>query len=210
MILTRSLGPKKYKSLKINQGKKSILRAFLSYDIGEPAFLQRVQSLQNELRGTGADLKLVNSKILHFTIRFLGEIDEADKLQIIDALRGKVENFELDLVFQGIGSFPDERRISVIWIGIDPQSASKLEIQAAKVNSLLETIPALKNERPEKFSPHVTIARVRSGKNKEQLVEFIHENKRKDLGSSKIRNLRLKLSHLTPAGPEYSDLHVFE
>jgi RNA 2',3'-cyclic 3'-phosphodiesterase len=186
------------------------LRAFLSYDISDPAFLQRVQGLQSDLKGTGADLKLVDSRILHFTIRFLGEIDDTDKLQIINSLRGKIENFDLDLVFQGIGSFPDEKRISVIWIGIDPQSASQLEIQSAKVNSLLEAIPALKNEKPEKFSPHVTIARVRSGKNKDQLVDFIHVNKRKDFGSSKIRNLRLKLSHLTPAGPEYSDLHVFE
>jgi 2'-5' RNA ligase len=147
---------------------------------------------------------------MHFTIRFLGEIDETDKLHIIEVLKGKVENFAVDLRFQGIGSFPDERRISVVWVGIDPMSASSLEEQASSVNSLLQAVPTLKNIDSEKFSPHVTIARVRSGRNKDKLVDFIHVNKTKDFGTSQIRNLRLKLSQLTPAGPEYSDLHVFE
>ena len=188
----------------------TVLRAFLSYDIAEPAFLETVQSLQHDLKATGADLKLVNPQILHFTIRFLGEIDETDKLQIIDALKGKVENFGVDLRFLGIGAFPDERRISVIWVGIDPASATNLETQASGVNSLLLVVPTLKNVDSAKFNPHVTIARVRSGRSKDNLVNFIHENKTKDFGTSQIRNLRLKLSHLTPAGPEYSDLHVFE
>ena len=186
------------------------MRAFLSYDITDPIFLEKVQSLQNELKSTEADLKLVNAGILHFTIRFLGEIDETDKLQIVDALRGKVENFELELVFRGVGSFPDERRISVIWIGIDPASASRLEKQAKLVNSLLESVHTLKSDESERFSPHVTISRVRSGKNKDKLVSFIHEHINQEIGSVKIKNLRLKLSHLTPSGPEYSDLHVFE
>ncbi|MDA4130227.1 MAG: RNA 2',3'-cyclic phosphodiesterase [Thaumarchaeota archaeon] len=186
------------------------MRAFLSYDISEPAFVRGVQELQNDLKRTGADLKLVNSNILHFTVRFLGEIDETDKSQIIEALRGKVKNFEVDLKFQGCGAFPDERRISVIWIGIDPASASRLEAQASLVNSLLKPIRTLKEDGSERFSPHVTIARVRSGRNKEELVSFIRENKERDFGTSKIRNLRLKLSQLTPSGPEYTDLHVFE
>ncbi|MDA4111622.1 MAG: RNA 2',3'-cyclic phosphodiesterase [Thaumarchaeota archaeon] len=186
------------------------MRAFLSYDIVDPVFLEKVSHLQNELKSTGADLKLVNADILHFTIRFLGEIDEEDKLQIVNALRGKVENFELDLVFRGIGAFPDERRISVIWIGLDPSSASTLEKQALTVNSLLKTVQVGGSSDPERFSPHVTIARVRSGRNKDRLVSFIYEHKNQELGSAKIKNLRLKLSHLTPSGPEYSDLHVFE
>ena len=186
------------------------MRAFLSYDISDSTFLQRVQGLQQDLKGTGADLKLVSPQILHFTIRFLGEIDETDKFQIIDALKGKVENFAVDLRFQGIGAFPDERRISVIWVGIDSGSATSIESQAFNVNSLLQTVPTLKNIDSKKFSPHVTLARVRSGRSKDRLVDFIHENKTKDFGTSQIRNLRLKLSLLTPAGPEYSDLHVFE
>lgn len=187
------------------------MRAFLSYDIDDTGFIEQIQDLQQKLSSTGADLKLVNPKLLHFTIRFLGEIDEGDKDQIISALKGRVEDFELTASFRGIGTFPDERRISVVWIGIDPSSRKQLEEQALAINSVLEKTNSLrKNDREERFSPHVTIARVKSGRNKESLVNFVREHKNQEYGVMKIRNLRLKLSHLTPAGPEYSDLHVFE
>jgi RNA 2',3'-cyclic 3'-phosphodiesterase len=186
------------------------LRAFLSYDVEDPSLITRVRSLQHELDLTGADLKLVDPELLHFTIRFLGEIEEEDKSQIVSVLRGNVENFDLDLTFRGLGTFPNERRISVVWVGIDPSSGEKLEKQARTVNSLLESIGTLHRDSSDKFSPHITIARVRSGRNKEQLVDFIGSHKNDELGATKIGSLRLKLSHLTPAGPEYFDLHVFE
>jgi RNA 2',3'-cyclic 3'-phosphodiesterase len=187
------------------------LRAFLSYDISDPSFLEKVRNLQRDLVRTGADLKLVDSKIMHFTIRFLGEIDETDKQEIIKNLKGKVENFELELAFRGLGVFPDERRMSVVWVGIDPASGAQLEKQAALVNELLKSVHTLRiDDKSERFSPHVTIARVKSGRNKEKLADFIRQNRNQELGSIRIKNLRLKLSHLTPAGPEYSDLHIFE
>src|ERR1700733_14318369 len=110
-------------------------------------FLEKVKRLQADLKSTGADLKIVNPDILHFTIRFLGEIEETDKDEIIDTLRGKVENFELDLAFRGVGTFPDEKRISVLWIGIDSKSAAILEKQANEINRLLAVVPVMKNEK---------------------------------------------------------------
>ena len=186
------------------------MRAFLSYDISEPPFIERVRSLQSDLTKTGADLKLVNPSILHFTIHFLGEIDEIDKRQIIDSLNGHVNGFEAKISFRGMGAFPDVRRFSVVWLGIDQASTRLLEEQSRIVSELLKPIGTLRKENEERFSPHVTIARVRSGRNKEKLAEFIKAHRSNDFGSSEIKNLRLKLSMLTPAGPEYSDLHVFE
>ena len=186
------------------------MRAFLSYDINDASIIESIRNVQKELGSTGADLKLVNPDLLHFTIRFLGEIDETDKDQIISTLRGRVENFELNINFRGLGTFPDERRISVVWIGIDGESEKRLEKQALEVNSLLKSIHALRKVDDERFSPHVTIARVRSGRNKEDLIEFVRENKHREFGSTRIEKLRLKLSTLTPSGPQYSDLHAFE
>jgi RNA 2',3'-cyclic 3'-phosphodiesterase len=186
------------------------LRAFLSYDIDDKAFLERVHNVQKELLSTGADLKLVDTRIMRFTIRFLGEIDETDKSEIISKLRDQVEDFELVISFRGLGTFPDERRISVVWVGIDPDSKVKMEKQALSVNELLKSLPTLSKVDDEKFSPHVTIARVRSGRNKEELVSLVRKNKEIEFGTTRIRHLRLKQSMLTPSGPIYSDLHVFE
>lgn len=186
------------------------MRAFLSYDIEDPSFISSVRRLQRELDLTGAELKLVDPEIMHFTVRFLGEIDEEDERKIISVLKDNVENFELELNFRGTGVFPDERRMSVIWVGIDPASGEKLEKQSLAINKLLESVHTLRKQDSDRFSPHVTIARVRSGKNKDKLVEFIHRHKVEEFGKMEIGNLRLKLSNLTPSGPEYSDLHVFE
>jgi 2'-5' RNA ligase len=182
----------------------------LSYDIDDATFLGKVHDAQNELLSTGADLKLVNPRIMHFTIRFLGEIDETDKSEIISTLRNHVEDFELVISFRGLGTFPDDRRISVVWVGTDSDSSTKMEKQALAVNELLKSVHALGKVDDEKFSPHVTIARVRSGRNKEELVNLVRKYKDIDFGETKIRHLRLKQSVLTPYGPQYSDLHVFE
>ena len=186
------------------------MRAFLSYDIEDSSLITRIRELQRELDLTGADLKLVDPELLHFTIRFLGEIDELDKAAIISALKGRVEDFDIEILFRGVGTFPDERRISVVWIGIDPTSGEKLEEQSKVVNKLLAPLNTLHRDNADRFSPHVTIARVRSGKNKDRLVEFIQNHRTLEFGKTNVKNLRLKLSQLTPAGPEYSDLHVFE
>ena len=182
----------------------------MSYDIDDKAFLERVHNVQMEILSTGADLKLVDPRIMHFTIRFLGDIDETDKSKIVSTLRDKVEDFELVISFRGLGTFPDERRISVVWVGIDSDSRAKMERQALSVNELLRSVPTLSKVDDEKFSPHVTIARVRSGRNKEELIDIVRKNKEIEFGTTRIRHLRLKQSTLTPSGPLYSDLHVFE
>jgi 2'-5' RNA ligase len=186
------------------------MRTFLSYDIDEPSFLNKVREFQKNLLSTGADLKIVRPEILHFTIRFLGEVNEAEKEKIISVLEGNVSPIDVQVKFKGVGTFPSEKRISVIWIGSDEISAKKLSWQAKILNSKLEQeIPSLPRENNERFNPHVTIARMKSGRNKNQLVEFLQQHRDEDFGTAKIEKLRLKLSELTPEGPNYSDLHIF-
>ena len=185
------------------------MRTFLSYDIDGPV-RSKVQSLQQELAASGADLKPVNPAILHFTIRFLGEIDEPQKDKIISALEGKVRPLDIEVTFKGVGAFPNESRISVIWIGIDGNSATIIEESAREINSMLESLGSFHEDSHKEFNPHVTIARVRAGGNKRGLVDFIQLHKSEEFGKSRIGPLRLKLSELMPSGPKYSDIHIFK
>ena len=185
------------------------MRTFLSYDVEDRALSSKIGDLQDKLSATGADLKLVNPEVLHFTIRFLGEIDEPTKEKVVQAIEGNVKSLELSVDFKGVGVFPNERRISVIWIGIDGASSRALVENAREVNSKLEGMDSLHKDTHEEFNPHVTIARVRTGKNKEELARFVSEHRHDDFGSAKVSPLRLKLSELLPSGPRYSDLHAF-
>ncbi len=172
--------------------------------------LSKVERLQKELASSGADLKLVNPSILHFTVRFLGEIDKARTDKIISALEGKVKPVDIDVAFRGTGAFPSESRISVIWIGIDDDSSKVLSERSREVNSLLQDVGPLHEDSHEEFNPHVTIARVRTGRGKQSLVDLIRQHKSEDFGKSSIGPLKLKLSELMPSGPKYSDIHVFK
>ena len=62
--------------------------------------------------------------------------------------------------------------------------------------------------RPEErgFSPHITLARVRTGKNREKLMHEIMGRVDEDFGNMKVKHIRLKKSVLTPNGPIYTIL----
>ena len=59
------------------------------------------------------------------------------------------------------------------------------------------------------FSPHLTIARVRSGVNKQHLAELVTKKADYEFGFIKADCLRLKRSELSPKGPTYSTLREF-
>jgi 2'-5' RNA ligase len=57
------------------------------------------------------------------------------------------------------------------------------------------------------FSPHLTIARVRSGRNKAELGNAVSKMKDLNFGKMPITCVRLKKSTLTPKGPIYTTIH---
>jgi 2'-5' RNA ligase len=84
------------------------------------------------------------------------------------------------------------------------EGAEPLGKMAVKINQGLEPL-GFKPER-KKFSPHVTIARVKGGRNKDKLVEVIRNNQDEEFGEVEVNRLILKKSVLTPKGPIYSDV----
>jgi 2'-5' RNA ligase len=56
------------------------------------------------------------------------------------------------------------------------------------------------------FSPHLTIARVRTGRNRAALAEQMKNLENYEFGSIKAECLKLKKSVLMPLGPIYSVL----
>jgi RNA 2',3'-cyclic 3'-phosphodiesterase len=59
------------------------------------------------------------------------------------------------------------------------------------------------------FSPHLTIARVRSAKNKDRLAEFVTKRTAYEFGEISADCLKLKKSQLSPKGPTYSTLKEY-
>jgi 2'-5' RNA ligase len=181
------------------------MRAFLALDVKDDKTIRLIEDVQKRLIQTGADLKLVETKNLHFTLKFFGEINDAIAMKI----KSSLENLKfrpLRIVYKGMGVFPSPQRISVIWVGVDKSCADELINVANKVEERLKGITSV-DERG--FQPHLTISRVKSGRNKDKLLALIKEHQNQDFGEEIITSMKLKKSDLTPKGPIYSDVYVF-
>ena len=178
------------------------MRSFISIDIDESSLLSNIVQIQKYLQDTGADLKLVEPENIHVTLRFLGEVPSELLQGIGNAMKGlSITSFVTEL--KGLGCFPGPNRINVIWIGIE-KGASEIKTFFDQLEPQLRKLGVKPDNKG--FSPHLTIARVKTGKNKERLKQFLVEMRDYEVGSMTVNSIRLKRSVLKPSGPEYSTI----
>jgi 2'-5' RNA ligase len=117
-----------------------------------------------------------------------------------------VQFVPFDVKIVGLGAFPDVRYPRVVWAGII-EGADKLRSVFSQLEPHLRALSFPPD--PKGFSPHLTFARVRSGRNRAELAGFINKNASYEFGIVRAACLRLKKSELTPRGPIYSTLKEF-
>jgi 2'-5' RNA ligase len=181
------------------------IRSFIAFDIESSYVLERITQMQKKLAETGADLKFVEPKNIHITLRFLGNITPNMVDRIFEGMQ-KVQFVPFDVKIQGVGAFPDIRYPRVVWAGIR-EGANQLRGIFSQLEPYLRGLGFAPD--PKGFSPHLTIARVKSGRNKAALVKFLVENANYEFGVVRAECLRLKRSDLTPKGPIYSTLREY-
>ncbi len=93
------------------------VRSFVAFDMDSESVLKRLTEVQRLLVGTGADLKVVEPKNIHITVRFLGNV-MADTVEKIFEGMKKVQFVPFDVKVCGVGAFPDVRYPRVVWAGI--------------------------------------------------------------------------------------------
>lgn len=180
-------------------------RSFIAFDIGNNVVLDRMEIVQKLLLRTGADIRLVKTQNIHITIRFLGNITQRILEKVTETMQ-KTTFSPFNIQVKGLGTFPNLRNSRIIWAGIT-EGADQLKNIFLQLEPRLRALgfsPDLKG-----FNPHLTIARVRSGRNKLQLADFIRKNVNHEFGTTKATCLLLKKSVLTPRGPIYSKLSEF-
>lgn len=178
----------------------SKFRGFIAIDI-EP-FSKLVQ-FENEIRNTGANVKLVEPENVHITLKFLGDTDKGYIDQIEEIIKDAVketDSFEIQL--KGAGVFPNQNYIKVMWIGI--KNGVQIGKIASKIDEQISGLGFKKEKRG--FSAHLTIARVRSAKNKEKILQIIEKYRDMEFGNFKVNYIKLKKSELTSKGPIYTTL----
>ena len=181
------------------------IRSFLAFDIDVEEVTRRLAAVQKLLVRTGADLKLVEPQNIHMTIRFLGDIGPAMVEKVFEEMK-KVKFTPFTVILKGLGAFPDLRYPRVLWVGIT-QGAEQLKSVFSQVEPGLQKLGFAPDSKG--FSPHLTVARVRSGANKVALADFMTKNANHEFGSVQASCFRLKKSDLTPKGPIYATVREF-
>ncbi|MBW3001704.1 RNA 2',3'-cyclic phosphodiesterase [Candidatus Woesearchaeota archaeon] len=173
------------------------MRLFIAFDVSEEA-KNYLSDLQKQLP---EDSKLNLVKQFHQTLKFLGDVDE-DKIDKIKAALTNVSFTKFTAKTNGLGVFPDEKMIRVVWVGLVPKDAIT-GLQQEIETALLDMFP-----KDTRFHPHLTLARVKSVKDKKDFIEKLNKLTIKEINFP-VSSFKLIKSELTPEGPVYEDIAEF-
>lgn len=165
--------------------------------------LSEVLSITSTLVNLGGDLKPVGRENIHLTLKFLGYISPAKVADVKSSLATlKFHPFQMEI--KGSGAFPNLNRMNVIWVGIS-EGWSQVQQIYEQTEKIFANLGFARENRP--FTPHITIARVRSSKNRSGMADFLGRLTEKSFGSFQVEAVRLKQSILSSQGPRYSKLY---
>ena len=159
-----------------------------------------VGQLQDRLNGAAADISWTALEQLHVTVKFLGDTTLLQAAKICRVMQRIAENYEsTELEIRGVGAFPRLQRPRTLWTGIG-QGADWLEDLHADVD---DELAELRFQPDSRFTPHVTVARVRSGRNVQDLIPLLEAEADTQFGNVGASELALVSSRLEPDGPVY-------
>lgn len=184
---------------------RSTLRTFIAVPVA-PELEQRAGVLIGKLRAASAKVKWVEPSNLHWTMKFLGEVDLTESAQICNAVSDAVAPFEpFDIEAIGAGAFPSPDRPRTVWLGMGQGSEEMIALHDA-IDRALEPLGFRSENR--RFRPHITIGRVRqsSGAEIAELGRIVRENADFDGGLSSVFEVTVFASELERHGPSYTPL----
>jgi RNA 2',3'-cyclic 3'-phosphodiesterase len=178
----------------------TLFRGFIAIDI---ASTPQILAFENEIKKTGADVKLVEPQNIHITLKFLGDTEESQIDAIEHCMKQTTTSIKpFTVTLQGTGVFPNKNYMKVIWLGIQDNGQIEPIVQA--LENGLASLGFKKETRG--FSPHLTVGRVRTAKNKEKLLGTLEHHQAETFTTQEVHTITLKKSELTPNGPIYTTL----
>ena len=128
-----------------------MIRLFVGLELPE-ATHERLGSLCSGVPGA----RWVRPENLHLTLRFIGEVDYDTAEEIETALQ-RLSAPPFSMTLEGVGIFGKPTAARALWVGV--RKCDPLIHLQAKVKTALRLAGLAEEER--KFSPHVTLARLR-------------------------------------------------
>lgn len=188
------------------------MRAFVAI-LPPPDVAERLHAALAPLRCAAPGARWLPVTAWHCTVRFLGEIADADAAAVIGVLEAAARvTAPIPVTFGGLGAFPSWRRARVVWLGLTPDP--KLELLHHDVETGLNALGFEVEGRV--FRPHVTIARIDDGPDAADVRAALREAARALLrgrqapvrAAMTVTHLHLMRSVPGPGGARHEPVHA--
>lgn len=177
------------------------LRLFLAIDVPN-SIREKVCEAQNFYKTLNLDAAWVKPANMHLTVKFLGDTP-SDLIPAIKDRMAQIAKFSppFYLTLGDVGVFPNVSRPRVLWVGFEDREGQldSLKIRVEKEMTSLGFPPDM-----QKPVAHLTLGRIKSGKNKDSLKKALLSAGRIDTDPFEVSSVRLIKSELTPKGSIYT------
>lgn len=185
----------------------SKIRSFLAIELPS-AIAKGIKRVQDDLKQSHADVRWIEPRRIHLTLKFFGNIDEEACGGIMDTVGKAVSEVKpFTLSIKGLGAFPRWKNPRVVWLGVEDGGGVVKPLQRM-IEECLQGIGYPREARD--FKPHLTLGRVRSGKGKSELLKRMEDSLHINLGEFRVERLVLFKSDLRPSGPIYTELRALK
>ena len=178
-------------------------RTFLAVPLSEQV-VDRLADAQQSLSAAGARVRWVARENLHLTLKFLGNVEEADMAEVCrlaGEVAAAVEPF--DFAVTALEAVPPRGALRMIWAGVAEPTGALAKLNRAAEDAY-ERMGFEKETRP--YRPHLTLGRAKAGRNIAELRAAADRFAETDFGTTPAEELIVFESSLTPTGPIYSPL----
>lgn len=177
------------------------IRTFLALDLDTP-IRQALAAAAEGLPADGAKIRWVEPGNLHLTMKFLGDVPDADVVSVCRAVEAAARGLDpLTFDVVGLECNPARGPVKMVWAGVrDP--SGKLAEAFGELEAAMEVLGFDVERRA--FRPHITVGRVRYCPNPAALRQAAARLSHEEFGTQDADEIVVYSSQLTKEGPEYA------
>jgi 2'-5' RNA ligase len=178
------------------------IRTFIAIPLSQD-LIENLKKIITTFQTLSKGIKWMNPNSIHLTLKFLGNLEMGARERVICSMDDLFNNRygRFNLMASGLGAFPNIRRPRVFWVGIKGKDVEKLLLLQQDIEDKLAQAGFQKEER--RFSPHLTLGRVKYADNMQQLIDKTLAYDFLDT-EFPVENVQIMRSDLKPSGAVYS------
>jgi 2'-5' RNA ligase len=181
------------------------VRLFVALELDEKA-QALLADYQQRLAGLDRAVRWVRPEQIHLTLKFLGEVPDAEVVPIARALDELAAHEPFEFEIEGIGTFGSPRSPRVVWVGVRMPNPPLMALQK-DCESVLSDLGYPPEGRA--FKPHLTLGRVKDPRAGRDIREAVSSVQAQVSGRLMQRAEQVILfeSILRPQGSQYIATH---